>query len=91
MADPWVCMEGMRWVWVWVQIIIPLPKPNPPLMGMGKKPVHTVKDSKYCHYIDTPTTTQDDPYPSLRVWVCMGMGQGRGKNTHGHQEKGVWT
>ena len=33
--------------------------------------------------IDTPTTTQDNPYPSLRVWVCMGMGQGRGKNTHG--------
>ena len=23
-----------------------------PLMGMGKKPVHTVKDSKYCHYIE---------------------------------------
>ena len=33
--------------------------------------------------IDTHTTTQDNPYPSLRVWVCMGMGMGRGENTHG--------
>ena len=33
--------------------------------------------------IDTPTTTQDNPYPSLRVWVCMGMGMDRGENTHG--------
>jgi hypothetical protein len=33
--------------------------------------------------IDTHTTTQDYSYPSLRVWVCMGMGKGRGKNTHG--------
>ena len=21
-------------------------------VGMGKKPVHTVKDNKYCHYIE---------------------------------------
>ena len=33
--------------------------------------------------IDTHTTAQDNPYPSLRVWVCMGMGMGRGENTHG--------
>ena len=33
--------------------------------------------------IDTHTTTQDNPYPFLRVWVCMGMGMGRGENTHG--------
>ena len=44
--------------------------------------------------IDTHTTTQDNPYPSLRVWVCMGMGKGRGENTHGlpmsHTNEACW-
>ena len=41
--------------------------------------------------IDTHTTTQDNPYPSLRVWVCMGMGMGRGENTHGlHMSHTRW-
>ena len=33
--------------------------------------------------IDTHNSTQDNPYPSLRVWVCMAMGMGMGENTHG--------
>ena len=67
MTDPWVCMEGMRRVWV------------RNLFSQSKM----VNIVIILNIIDTHTTTQDNPYPSLRVWVCMGMGKGRGENTHG--------
>ena len=67
MADPWVYMEGMRWVWV------------RNLFSQSKM----VNIVIILNIIDTHTTAQDNPYPSLRVWVCMGVGMGRGENTHG--------